>query len=85
LPIIEAKDFEIGWWTHTHYYSCTTEFLQLMIGVHTSMNGALDPGTVISLKCFSLGEVPLITSTRPPTDNRAHLMPMLDLIRAHVF
>jgi len=46
-----------------------------MIGVHAPLNSALDPGTVIGFKCGGFGGVPLVTSTRPPTDIGANLVP----------
>ena len=52
-----------------------TQFLLLMIRMHTPLNGAPNPGVVIGRKCQGSHWVPLVTSTRPPSDKGAHLMP----------
>jgi len=42
------------------------------------MNSALDPGTVVGFKCGGFRGVLLVTSTRPPADDGANLMPTIE-------
>jgi hypothetical protein len=55
------------------YYSNAINLLELMIGMYTPINGPLDPGLIIGRKRQGFGRMPLVTSPRPPIDDRAHL------------
>ena len=57
------------------YYSNPINLLELMIGMYSPINGPLDPGLIIGRKHQGFGRMLLVTSPRPPIDDRAPLMP----------